>query len=218
MEANKTELIEIRNKFYDSLPTGDIVSAYDVICRTKDHLKRLDAFIDKMSTKTEANKTKEEILSKCDGILASVKAYPEDEVLSAMDEYANQLLLEKDRENELLKIDLEIEKKKVLLNYESAISFEKQVKQLQSELQNALRELEAKKSVCNQFTEHIKHLESELSELKEKRKEEIIRFAEWLSYNDFVTNNEGFWLQVGLEREPMTTEEVCNYYAQTYGQ
>ena len=123
----------------------------------------------------EANKTKEEILSKCDGILASVKAYPEDEVLSAMDEYANQLLLEKDRENELLKIDLEIEKKKVLLNYESAISFEKQVKQLQSELQNALRELEAKKSVCNQFTEHIKHLESELSELKEKRKEEIIK-------------------------------------------
>jgi hypothetical protein len=55
-----------------------------------------------MSTKTEANKTKEEILSKCDGILASVKAYPEDEVLSAMDEYANQLLLEKDKEIEEL--------------------------------------------------------------------------------------------------------------------
>lgn len=44
----KTELTEIRNQLYDSLPTGDIASAYDIICRVNDHLKRLDAFIDKL--------------------------------------------------------------------------------------------------------------------------------------------------------------------------
>jgi len=208
MEANKTELIEIRNKFYDSLPTGDIVSAYDVICRTKDHLKRLDAFIDKMSTKTEANKTKEEILSKYDGILASVKAYPEDEVLSAMDEYANQLLLEKDKEIE------ELSQTKLRLNN---LVF-KQASELSQKTDDLNRAIASWGIVERECKKEIERLESELSELKEKRKEEIIRFAEWLSYNDFVTNNEGFWLQVGLEREPMTTEEVCNYYAQTYGQ
>lgn len=44
----KTELTEIRNQLYDSLPTGDIASAYDIICRVNDHLKRLDAFIYKL--------------------------------------------------------------------------------------------------------------------------------------------------------------------------
>ena len=214
MEANKTELIEIRNKFYDSLPTGDIVSAYDVICRTKDHLKRLDAFIDKMSTKTEANKTKEEILSKCDGILASVKAYPEDEVLSAMDEYANQLLLEKEM---ALEASERLNTKHV--GYIEKLEAELITKDDAIEiLKGIIEELRGYKTEVLDLTTTKTRLESELSELKEKRKEEIIRFAEWLSYNDFVTNNEGFWLQVGLEREPMTTEEVCNYYAQTYGQ
>jgi hypothetical protein len=43
--SNIQALVEIRNELYDNLPTGK-VHAFDLITVIKDHLKKLDEFID----------------------------------------------------------------------------------------------------------------------------------------------------------------------------
>lgn len=119
----------------------------------------------------EANKTKEEILSKHSGIKIKYLIHCDvngEIAMDAMDEYANQLLLEKDKENEDLKYRLDVSDTLKQALGMTVENLQSEVSDKDIKLQNVLRDLEAQKSVCNQLTEHIKHLEAELNEYKEK--------------------------------------------------
>lgn len=48
MKKTKEEILEIRNKLYDSLPKGQI-DAFELIRLISGHVKRLDKFIDEYS-------------------------------------------------------------------------------------------------------------------------------------------------------------------------